>query len=210
MNKLILFLLCVFSLTNTKAIANQSLQQNKSKTFTEYCQQKSILPQATKDTVEVLLKEAGTQNCQQANRKLSNLTRLSLWGSDKEISDLKPLSGFTNLTYLSIWGNQISDIKPLSGLTNLTDLNLAGNQISDIKPLSSLTNLTNLNLWKNQISDIKPLSNLTNLTTLDIDSNQISDIKSLSSLTKLEELRIQANPLQNKTCPLKQESVCKF
>ncbi|BAY84083.1 leucine-rich repeat-containing protein [Calothrix parasitica NIES-267] len=232
MKKAILFLCSILALSHAKAIANQPLQQNKVKTFTEYCQQKSTLPQVTKDTVEILLKKAGTQDCQQANRKLSNLTRLYLWDSDKQISDLKPLSGFTNLTYLSLWGNQISDLKPLSSLTNLTYLNLARNQISDLKPLSNLTNLTYLNLWKNQVSDVKPLSDLTNLTNLDIDRNQISDIKPISSLTnlttlklrgnqisdikllsslsKLEELKIQGNPLQSKTCPLKQESVCRF
>ena len=133
MNKVILFLCSILTLNYTKAIANQPLQQNNFKTFIEYCQQKSTLPQETKDTVEVLLEKAGTQDCQQANRTLSSLTELRLL--TKQISDLKPLSGFTNLTNLDLWGNKISDVKPLANLTDLTSLNIGGNQISDVKPL---------------------------------------------------------------------------
>ncbi|MEL6463205.1 MAG: leucine-rich repeat domain-containing protein, partial [Cyanobacteria bacterium J06621_15] len=162
MKKLILFLLGVFSLTHTKAIANQPLQQNKAKSFIEYCQQKSTLPKATKDTVEILLKKAGTQDCQQANRKLSSLTKLNL--QYEYIGDLQLLSTLTNLTHLNLKKNGIKDIKPLSTLTNLTYLNLGANQIEDIAPLSTLTNLTELHLngdrqklQPNEISDITPL-----------------------------------------------------
>jgi internalin A len=164
-------------------------------TFTEWCQQKASLPQETRRTVEALLQVAETQNCSQANQMLTNLTELSLGGN--QISDIKPLSNLTNLTSLYLWENQISDIKPLSNLTNLTELSLGGNQISDIKPLSNLTNLTSLSLWKNQISDIKPLSNLTNLTSLSLWKNQISDIKPLSNLTNLTWLHLEENQISD-------------
>ncbi len=98
-----------------------------SKQFIDWCEQKSTLPPQTKHTVEVLLKIAETQNCNQANQKLTNLTYLDL--SLNKISDIKPLSNLTNLTILSLQFNQISDIKPLSALTNLTELNLSFNQI---------------------------------------------------------------------------------
>ncbi|MEO0936123.1 MAG: leucine-rich repeat domain-containing protein, partial [Cyanobacteria bacterium J06641_2] len=106
------------------------LQSTKSiaapiKTFTEYCQQKSTLPEATKHTVEVLLKKAGTQNCQQANQKLTSLTELDI--SHSKVSDLQPLAKLTNLTELNLWSNQVTDIKPLVTLTNLSNLNLGYN-----------------------------------------------------------------------------------
>ncbi|MEO0844750.1 MAG: leucine-rich repeat domain-containing protein, partial [Cyanobacteria bacterium J06643_5] len=148
MNKIIVLLCGILVLSNAKAIATPRPQPTNIKSFTEWCEQKSTLPEATKHTVEVLLKRAGTQDCQQANRKLSNLTELYL--PITQISDLKPLSSLTNLTELHLWGNQISDLKPLSNLTNLTELNLAGNQISEVKPLSSLTNLTTLDIWENK------------------------------------------------------------
>jgi internalin A len=122
-------------------------------TFTEWCQQKANLSQQRRRTVEVLLQVAKTQNCDQANQTLTNLTKLYL--GENQISDIKPLSNLlsnlTNLTFLSLTGNQISDIKPLSNLTNLTSLSLRGNQISDIKPLSNLTKLTRLSLEGNPL-----------------------------------------------------------
>ena len=156
-------------------------------TFTEWCQQKANLSQQRRRTVEVLLQVAKTQNCGQANQTLTNLTELSLGGN--QISDIKPLSNLTNLTSLWLRENQISDI--------MTWLNLLGNQISDIKPLSNLTNLTVLWLEGNQISDIKPLSNLTNLTSLSLEKNQISDIKPLSNLTNLTRLNLAGNQISD-------------
>ena len=44
-------------------------------------------------------------------------------------------------TELLICDNQISDISPLAGLTNLTWLSLQDNQIGDIKPLGDNTGL---------------------------------------------------------------------
>ncbi|MEH2056767.1 MAG: leucine-rich repeat domain-containing protein [Nostoc sp.] len=120
------------------------------KSFTDWCEQKSTLPPQTKHTVEVLLETAQTQNCKEANQKLTNLTYLNL--NSNKISNIKPLSAMTNLTSLSLESNEISDIKLLSNLTNLTILSLDLNQISDIKPLSALTKLEILNINKNPIA----------------------------------------------------------
>ena len=74
-------------------------------TFTEWCQQKANLSQQRRRTVEVLLQVAKTQNCGQANQTLTNLTELSLGGN--QISDIKPLSNLTNLTFLDLSGNPL-------------------------------------------------------------------------------------------------------
>ena len=107
-NIFFVFLCTILTISHEKAIATPTIHQNNVNNFTEYCQKKSTLPKETKHTVEMLLKKAGTQDCQQANQKLSNLTELSLGGN--QISDLKPLSSLTNLTEVYLWGNQISDI----------------------------------------------------------------------------------------------------
>jgi len=177
--------------------------------FADWCVNKASLPADAKHTVEVLLKQAGTQNCQEANQKLSALTELYL--KNNQISDLQPLSGLTNLTYLDLNGNQISNLQPLSGFTNLILLDLSQNQISDLQPLSSLTKLAALDLSFNQISNLQPLSSLTKLELLGLGSNQISNLQPLSGFTKLTELDLTNNPkLTNKTCPLKPESICRF
>ena len=115
---------------------------------------------------------------------LTNLTWLRL--RNNSISDISDLAGLTNLTWLNLGGNlMISDISAFTGLTNLTSLYLYGNSISDISDLASLTNLTFLNLWFNSIADLSPLRGLTNLTWLGLYNNLVSDISPLIGLTNL-------------------------
>jgi internalin A len=170
-------------------------QQSKPKTFTQWCQQRSSVPAATKLTIDLLLKKAGTKNCELANSKLNTLTELNL--SEGGISDLKPLSGLTELTNLDLGSNKISDLKPLSGLTKLTDLILYNNKISDLKPLSGLTKLTHLNLNINKISNVKPLAGLSQLKIIYIQNNKISDPKPLSKL-KLDSICLANNKIIDK------------
>src|SRR4028119_2315683 len=165
------------------ADAAETRSGNSRRTFADWCREKDSLSPEAKHTVEVLLREAGTTECDAADRTLSSLTELDLENS--QIGDIKPLASLTNLTLLDLNYNDISDIKPLASLTNLTLLKLADNQISDIKPLASLTKLTGLALSNNEISDIKPLQSLTNLTFLSLSNNKINDIKPLASLTNL-------------------------
>src|ERR687886_385524 len=191
------------------AYAAETRSGNSRRTFADWCREKDSLSPEAKHTVEVLLEEAETTECDEANQILSSFTELSLYNNN-QISDIKPLQSLTNLTYLSLINNQINDIKPLASLTNLTRLGLSSNEINDIKPLQSLTKLTRLDLHFNEINDIKPLQSLTNLTELGLYDNQISDIKPLASLTNLIALYLGGNPLAPETCPLKRESICNW
>ena len=132
------------------AKAAEMRSENSRRTFSDWCRQKADLSPEAKRTVEMLLKEAGTSECDMANQKLLGFTELIL--GNNQISDIKPLQSLTSLTELSLESNQISDIKPLQSLTNLTWLSLDSNQISDIKSLQSLTNLTYLSLSENPIT----------------------------------------------------------
>jgi len=187
--------------------------------FADWCKHKYSLSEEARHTVEVLLKEAGTSDCNEAEKVLSNLTELYLYKNPitditplsaltnltslslhyHPIRDITPLSGLTNLTKLSLDSHQITDITPLSGLTNLTELDLTSSEITDITPLSGLTNLTKLNLWENQITDITGLSALTNLTHLNLYQNEITDIAGLSALTNLTELSLYNNQITDIT-----------
>ena len=84
-----------------------------------------------------------------------------------EITDLRGMQHLTSLRYLSIIGHeQLTDISPLAGLHNLTYLALTSNNISDLTPLSGLTNLEWLCLADNRILDISPLAGLEQLNYL--------------------------------------------
>ena len=107
------------------AKAAETRSSNSRRTFAHWCREKDSLSPEAKHTVEVLLREARTTECDAANRTLSSLTELKL--NFKEISDIKPLASLTNLTKLSLTNNQISDIKLLASLTKLTVLKLDKN-----------------------------------------------------------------------------------
>ena len=109
------------------------------------------------------------------------------------IWDLSPLAGLTQLTYLSLDGNNISDVSPLTALTQLTRLGLGYNHISDLSPLAGLTHLTHLYLYRNNISDISRLAALTHLTHLGLGGNSISDVSRIAGLTHLTHLGLGYN-----------------
>ncbi|MBD0310693.1 MAG: leucine-rich repeat domain-containing protein, partial [Microcoleus sp. T1-bin1] len=132
--------------------------------FADWCRHIDSLSESARHTVKVLLKKAGTDDPEAAERILSSMTELDL--CFYQITDISVLGSLTNLTTLNLDSNQITDISFLGSLTNLTTLNLLYNQITDISFLGSLTNLTTLKLSYNQISDISDLGSLTNLTTL--------------------------------------------
>ena len=101
--------------------------RSANKTFADWCRQKADLSPDTKHTVDVLLREAETTDCDEGDRKLSSLTELNL--NFNQIIDIKPLQSLTKLTVLRLYYNQIRDIKSLQSLTNLTSISLTGNPI---------------------------------------------------------------------------------
>lgn len=146
--------------------------QSKTKRFIQWCQEKDTLPVATARTIDVLLKQAKTQNCRSADSILGELTELNI--GEGKISDLRPIAGLKNLTILNLDRNQIVDLAPLSNLSKLTTLNLSINKIVNVSPLANLSNLKSLNLMANNIRDVKSLAKLKKVTWLQLSDNPIS------------------------------------
>ncbi len=90
------------------ANAAETRSGNMRRTFADWCRQKADLSPQAKYTVEELLKQAETTECDVANQRLSSANALFLW--DNQISDIKPLESLTNLRYLFLDNNKISDI----------------------------------------------------------------------------------------------------
>lgn len=105
--------------------------------FAAWCEQQFELPLATRHTIEALLHQAETKDCQEAETKLSKIENFGCSGCD--ILDLRPLQSLPPLRWLQLENSQISDLKPLQFFTNLNYLSLERNQISDLRPLQSLT-----------------------------------------------------------------------
>ncbi len=66
-------------------------QQPKAKTFAQWCQQRNSVPASTKLTIDLLLKQAGTKNCKQADAKLNSLTSIELYTVKSAIYSLYPV-----------------------------------------------------------------------------------------------------------------------
>lgn len=107
--------------------ATQAAEPSPGSSFKQLCQKLTSLSAERRKTVEALLAEAGTSDCELAAKNLSSRTALNL--VSRGISDLSPLSGLTNLAGLYFYNNQITDVSPLAGLTNLKELDLSNNQI---------------------------------------------------------------------------------
>ena len=180
-----LFILGEISSSTARDAARYTAQSTP-KRFSQWCARRDSFPSETQNTIEKLLEQAGTEDCDRAEDTLSAMPQLMLSG--QEIRDLRPLASFTNLT----------------------SLGLNHNQIEDVSPLANLTNLTFLILGFNQIEDVSPLANLTRLTFLDLTQNQVSNIQSLSPLTQLRSLSALDNPLAQKICPVRPTTVCAF
>jgi internalin A len=194
---------------------------NSFSSFTDWCENKYKLDSDTIHTIDQLLLIAKTDDCKLANKRLNELTHLSL--SQKKISSLAPLNSFRNLTAITLSENQVTDTKPLSFLTNLIALDISKNQIvnikhleklvklqrlfisdnliSDISPLRGMRNLKDLSAKRNQISDVSPLKDLTNLKRLFLDYNKIMDVMPLQSLKKIDIASFRGNPIIKKVCP---------
>ncbi|WP_017663713.1 leucine-rich repeat domain-containing protein [Baaleninema simplex] len=84
--------------------------------FADWCRNREQLTPEARHTVEVLLEEAETLECDRAEEILADRTQL--WLGDNSIEDLTPLASFTHLKELILISNPIEDLTPLANLTN--------------------------------------------------------------------------------------------
>lgn len=178
--------------------------------FADWCLSKNDLKQSTKNTIDELLNEVDTLDCNLAEKRLSNISYVVLYGKDGKSLDLRPFRSLNHLKSLSISSGNISDITPLRYSKNLRSLKLGENNISDITPLQNLTELEELLLGQNEIYDISPIASLSNLEKLVLSGNNISDITPLQNLEKLDKVYLNDNQIKDETCPVKPESTCVF
>jgi Leucine-rich repeat (LRR) protein len=164
------------------------------KTFGNWCVQKESVSRESKKTIEAVLAEVGTKNCQVADLKTEKLENLDL--NNKQIRDLRPIASLVNLKKLNIANNSIVDLSPLKSLVKLEQLSAQANEIKNLYPLSGLTSIKKLRLEKNQISDVSALGDISSLEELTLVGNKIDDFTSLGKLNSLYLLEFEKSSVR--------------
>ena len=133
----------------------------------------------------------------EALQEFPNLTKLEItYPEGLGMSDLTPLSGLTNLTYLRVRTQGLTSLDGIETLTRLETLNIDGQGATfpSLEPLGYLTELKNLRLpiYDENLeiyADLTPLANCTKLESLRID-HKVADLSPLSGLKQLVSLNI--------------------
>ena len=133
----------------------------------------------------------------QTLREFPSLTKLEItYPEGLGMSDLTPLSGLTNLTYLRVRTQGLTSLDGIETLTRLETLNIDGQDATfpSLEPLGYLTELKNLRLpiYKadlNIFADLTPLANCPHLESLQMD-HKVMDLSPLSGLTHMVSLSL--------------------
>jgi Leucine-rich repeat (LRR) protein len=113
------------------------------------------------------------------------------------ISDLQPLTVFSNLRSLTLFDAPVSSVSPLSGMKLLSKLKLSQIPVMDFLPLSGLTGLVDLDISNTGIGDLAPISNLFELKKLNLSGTNVKSLKGLETLVALEELDVANTGLRS-------------
>ena len=185
--------------------------------FRGLCVQRDRLSPAEQQTMAVLLRVAGTTQCDRAAQVLAKQKLLDLSGTG--VSDLRPVGVLTSLETLVLSRNPVKDLSPVGSLVNLKKLVIRGSGVKDlgaiarlrklqslavddavvedVSPLADLPALQDLSLQNNRIRDISALASLKSLTTLSLQNNQIQDLSPLTLMVTLRELHLDHNDIQD-------------
>lgn len=129
--------------------------------FLRICNEGSSADKDERHTVDVIKAKLKATSCDEANLKLTKLTKLAL--PLKRLVSVAPLRGLKELKQLDLSYNFIEDIGPLSNLVNLTSFSVYSNKITSIEAVQYFTKVDTLNISFNYITDFMPLRNLKQL-----------------------------------------------
>jgi hypothetical protein len=112
---------------------------------------------------------------------LGKVTRINLSGI-RELTDLAPLAGLTQLQLLALSQTGVTDLTPLAGLTQLQWLELSQTGVTDLTPLAGLTHLQSLLVSQTGVTDLTPLAGLAQLQGLYVPQTRVTDLTPLRQL----------------------------
>lgn len=126
---------------------------------------------------------------------LSNISQLSIGGNNlRDISDVGHLK---KITHLQVPNTQINQIGAIQELALLHQLDVSNNQVTDLSPLVGLNKLRDLNASDNPIEDIRPLQQCSLLSTINLSRTQVRDLSPLASSNSIRKLILQETPVSD-------------
>ena len=152
------------------------------------------------NVISILLGDDVQLNEEVFDEVRGQMERLKLWTLDlggARITDISPLSNYTNLKLLDLAGTPVSDLSPIKNLASLRSLDLTETLVSDLSPLSKLSELQSLVLILTKISDITPITGLTYLRSLNLLGTPVSDLSPLTDLPVLQSLVLMDMQIEN-------------
>ncbi|RMG66455.1 MAG: leucine-rich repeat domain-containing protein [Bacteroidetes bacterium] len=128
---------------------------------------------------------------------LSDLSPLSVFSELKTLDlsetaarDLTPLRNLTRLEVLKLAGTQVADLSPLRYALGLREINLNQSPMADLRPVGHFPRLQRLYLAHTRVEDLAPLAGLTDLRDLDLRHTAVVDLEPLQACTRLEALKV--------------------
>ena len=166
----------------------------RTRTFMNFCRERFSAETSEEQkahirhTVAVLNNQVGGDTCKETFERLRKLTFIAL--QERDLVDVSPFMGLTNLRHLDLSGNAITDISPLQGLPQLVVLALNANRLTTL-PVIDLPKLRRLYLSHNSLSDLQGLRGMLNLRRLVLDNtaHDDADYEGITSLDGLQYLK---------------------
>ena len=81
--------------------------------FTDWCFNKNELKQSTRNTIDELLNEVDTIDCDLAEKRLSTIKFINIYDKEDNALDLRPLQSLPQLIRLTADDAKIHDLSPL-------------------------------------------------------------------------------------------------
>ena len=119
---------------------------------------------------------------------MSQLKILVFSGNEKLEGELK-LSGFPELTKLSVSDTRLSKLNELKACIQLTDLFIYNSSISELPGLDKLQNLERLEAQNSGLRSLQGLDKLPNLRRVDVRGCPIDQVKDAAIIANLKARR---------------------
>lgn len=129
---------------------------------------------------EMMLPSSGITEIPEAVKYFKNLAYVDL--SYNDIEDVSALYNCPYIMYLKMDGNRIKNIE-LSGFADLTTVSIADNLLEEMPLFTANTKIKYIDLSHNNITKLTSLEGLKNITELNLGANAITSTAGLGSFT---------------------------